>query len=330
MEKIFDFIDEARQDLWRHKHNEIMALVDPKTNKVYDHMVSRVHCPICDIDDVVWVFEKLVIVFNRLFGTKKSYTVTEGELVEMLKIGAKEGAIEKHERELIENVLEFNDIKVEEVMTPRVGIEALDINMNIQDAVNFVKKHSHSRLPVYEKNLDNIVGIISIKDLLKAFDECSPKKKLGNLELSVPLEVPLSKKINKLFKEFQRKHMHIAIVIDEYGGTAGLVTLENLLEEIVGDIADETDVHEKPIEIVDKRTIIANGKALVEDINDFFKVKFGANERDTLNTLIIEHIHRFPREGEVIKFPHGRIEILEMSKNVVKKVKIHKKRRKIK
>ena len=274
----------------------------------------------------VWLFEKLVKLMNRIFGTKDGYTVTEGELVEMLKIGAQEGSIEKQEQELIENVLEFNDIEVEEVMTPRVTIEALDSEMTLQEAVDFVKKHSHSRLPVYIKNLDNIIGVISIKELLKHFDECSPRKKLKTLSLSIPLEVPVSKKINKLFREFQRKHIHIAVVIDEYGGTAGLVTIEDLLEEIVGDIVDESDLHEKPIEIIDKNTLIVKGDTLVEDINDFFRIKFGKNDRDTINTLILDHIHRFPRMGEVIKFSHGKIKILEIKKNVVKSAKVTKKR----
>ncbi len=273
---------------------------------------------------IVFLLEKVVKIVNKIFGSKNSFTVTEDELVAMLKIGAKEGAIEKHERELIENVFEFNDIIVEEVMTPRVSIEALDCEMNIGEAVDFAINHSHSRLPVYRDNLDNIIGVISIKDLLKCFDEYSPKKKLKTLSLQIPLEVPFSKKINNLFKEFQRKHLHIAIVIDEFGGTAGLVTMENLLEEIVGEIVDEFDIHELPIEVIDSRNVIAKGSTLVEDINDFFKIKFGKNERDTLNTLITEHLHRFPREGETITFPRVKVTVLNMNKNVIEEVKLTK------
>jgi len=277
---------------------------------------------------VVWLLGKIVDLVNFVFGNKKSFTVTEGELVAMLKIGAQEGSIEKHERELIENVLEFNDIKVEEVMTPRVAIEAIDSNMTIQEAVDFVIKHTHSRIPVYQNNIDNIVGVISIKELLRYFDECSPKKKIKSLKLPLPLEVPFSKKINKLFSEFQRKHIHMAIVIDEYGGTTGLVTLEDLLEEIVGDIVDEFDIHETPLEIIDNNNIIASGATLIEDINDFFKIKFGSNERDTINGYLTEHLHRFPREGEIVKFPNIKVLILKMGKNVIKNVKITKINRK--
>lgn len=273
---------------------------------------------------LILFFDIVVTLFSKLTGVKKGYTVTEGELVAMLKIGEEEGAIQKQEKEFIENVLEFNDIEVEEVMTPRVAIEAVHTEMTIQDAVDFAIKHSHTRLPVYEGNIDKIVGIISIKELLRYFDSFSSNKKLKNLKLAMPIEVPMSKKIDKLFREFQRRHQHLAIVIDEYGGTAGLVTLEDLLEEIVGEIVDEFDVHESPLEIIDSKTIIATGSTLVEDVNDFFRTKFGSNERDTINTMIIEHLHRFAREGEVIKFPRGEILILKMKKSVVSKVKITK------
>lgn len=273
---------------------------------------------------LVWFFDKIVVISNKLIGTEKQPSVTEGEIMAMLNIGIREGSIEKQERELIENVLEFNDIEVEEVMTPRVSIDALSSEMTIQEAVDYAIKHSHSRLPVYNKDLDHIVGVISIKELLRYFDECSPRKKLKSLKLNSPLEVPFSKKINKLFREFQRKHQHIAIVIDEYGGTAGLVTMENLLEEIVGDIVDEFDVHEIPIEVVDKNTIIVNGSFLIEDVHDFFRLKFWPDERDTLNTMIVDHIHRFPLEGEVIRLSRVTITILKMNKNMVSQVKIRK------
>ncbi|MBD3360472.1 DUF21 domain-containing protein [Candidatus Peregrinibacteria bacterium] len=277
---------------------------------------------------LVWFFDKIVKLANIFFGRKQPATVTEGEIVAMLKIGAKEGTIEKEEKELIENVLEFNDIKVGDVMTPRVVIEALDSEMTLKDAVDFAIKHTHSRLPVYEDDLDNIIGIISIRELLRDAEKYPSNKKLRNLKLNSPLEIPLSKKINKLFSEFQRKHQHIAIVIDEHGGTAGLVTMEDLLEEIVGEIVDETDVAEKPIDIVDPKTIIVKGNVLVEDINDFFHSKIWGDERSTINTVINNYLNRFPREGELVNFSMARVEILKMEKNAIKKAKIKKKKRK--
>lgn len=271
---------------------------------------------------LIWLFDKVVILANKMIGGKTGFTVTEGEIVAMLKIGAQEGTIEKHERELIENVLEFNDIEVEDVMTPRVNVEALDCEMTIQEAVEYVIRHSHTRLPIYKGNIDNIIGIVSVKELLRCYDHYSVNKKLKGIKFTSPLEVPLSKKINKLFREFQRRHLHMAVVIDEYGGTAGLVTLEDLLEEIVGEIVDEFDVPEVPIEVIDEDTIVAKGSTLIEDINDCLRIKFATDEHETINTFLTDFLHRFPREGEVVKFERAKVLVLKMKKNVVDKIKI--------
>lgn len=273
---------------------------------------------------LVWFFDKIVILANKFIGGKKAFTVTEGEIVAMLKIGAQEGTIEKHERELIENVLEFNDIEVDDVMTPRVNVEAVDCEMTIQEAVDYVIKHSHTRFPVYQGNIDNIIGVISVKELLWCYDHYSVNKKLKGVKLATPLEVPLSKKINKLFREFQRRHLHMAIVIDDYGGTAGLVTLEDLLEEIVGEIVDEFDISEVPIEVVDRDTIVAKGSTLIEDINDSLRIKFASDDHSTINTFLTDFLHRFPREGEVVKLERAKVLVLKMRKNIVDKVKITK------
>jgi putative hemolysin len=276
----------------------------------------------------VWFFERIVDFVGIVFGSKKGYSVTEGEIVAMLKIGEREGAIDKQEKEFIENVLEFNDIDVEAIMTPRVAIEAIDNSLTIKKAVDFVIRHSHSRIPVFEGTIDNIVGIISIKELLKYFNSLQPDTKISSLKLKPPLEVPTTKKINHLFREFQRKHVHIAIVLDEHGGTEGLITLEDLLEEIVGEIVDESDIDEKTMEIIDTKNILASGATLVEDINDFFQIKFAKNDHDNLNSLLAEKLHRFPREGEIVKFPRVRIQITKMRKNLVVTAKITKLARK--
>lgn len=271
---------------------------------------------------LVWFFEKIVDLVNRIMGVEKEYTVTEGELVAMLKIGAKEGSIEKHEKEFIENVLDFNDIKVEEVMTPRVDIDALNIEMTLGEAIDFAIQHPHSRLPVCDGGLDNIVGVLTIKNLLKLYRDYSGSKKLANVKIPTPLEVPFSKTINAVFKDFQMQRVHMAIVIDEFGGTAGLITMEDVLEEIVGDIHDETDLVERPFEVVNSKTILVSGDLEMEVINDFFRQEFGENDHDTVNSLVTEKLQRFPRVDEVVKFDRGTVKILEVEGNVVKKARI--------
>lgn len=276
-----------------------------------------------------WFFESLIRITNRISGGKKGNTVTEGELVAMLRIGIQEGTIEKQEKELIENVLEFNDIQVRDVMTPRVSIEALDCETSIQDAVDFAVKHSHTRIPVYKKSVDHVVGMISIKELLSYFDKYPPNKKIKSIKLMMPLEVPLTKKINTLFREFQKKHIHMAIVIDEFGGTAGLATLEDLLEEIMGEIEDEFDTVEAPIHVLDEYNLMAKGSTLIEDINDAFRLEFWPNNRDTINNMLVEYLHRFPREGEIVRFPYGKVLVVRTKKNMVHRVKITKFKKKM-
>lgn len=274
---------------------------------------------------VVLFFEMVVFLLNKLLGSKNYNTFTEGEVLAMLRIGEKEGMIERHEKEFIENIFEFNDITVEQVMTPRVAVEALNSSMSIKEAVDFAISHSHSRIPVYEKDLDHIIGVISIKELLDFYDKLPANKKLENLKLARPLEVPFSKKINRLFHEFQRRHIHIAVVIDEFGGTAGIVTLEDLLEEIVGEIEDEFDTEQSPMEVINHKTVNVRGSILMEDVNEFFHLNFWKNERDTVNTMVVEHLGRFPREGEVIAFPMGKVTVLQMKKNIIQRARIVKK-----
>ena len=149
-------------------------------------------------------------------------------------------------------------------------------------------------------------------------------KKLENLELKKPIVVPVSKKIDVLFNEFQHARTHLAIVIDEYGGTAGIVTLEDLLEEIVGEIIDESDIEEMPIRDVSEYEIIAHGITKLEDINDYMGIKIRGNEKEPISAFILDKLHRFPKEGEIIKLPHAKIKVLKMHNNKIVKVSIEK------
>ncbi|MBD3331141.1 DUF21 domain-containing protein [Candidatus Peregrinibacteria bacterium] len=273
---------------------------------------------------LVWFFEKIVELSHRVLGTKKVVTVTEGELLAMIKIGAQEGSIAKHEKEFIENVLEFNDIEVGEIMTARVNIVGLDSEITLSKAIKFAIKHSHSRLPVFKKNMDNIIGVLSTKDLLKFSQQYAGTKKLIDLPLSHPHEVPSSKKIYNLFKEFQTKFVHMAVVIGDFGGTAGIITLEDIIEEIVGDILDESDPKEVKMKVLDRRTIKVTGSVLMDDINDFFHFELSEDGHETVHSWLVDHVQRFPREGEVIKIDDFKITILSLQKRLVDQVLIKK------
>lgn len=275
---------------------------------------------------IIWFLDKIVQFLIKVLGDNaKNEHVSEEELKAIIDIGAEEGAILKAEKELLHNVLQFNDIHVEEVMTPRVEVDALPIESTLQEAIDFVIKKSHSRIPVYQDTIDNIIGIITIKDVLTMSEKYNTNKKLENIRLKKPIVVPVSKKIDVLFKEFQHAHTHIAIVIDEYGGTAGIVTLEDLLEEIVGEIIDESDIEEMPIKKIDDEKIIANGLTKVEDINEYLHINIIGNEKEPISAFILDELNRFPKNGEVIKLPHIRIKILKIIDNKIVSVSIEKK-----
>lgn len=278
---------------------------------------------------IIWFLDKIVkFMIRRLGSDVREEQISEEEIKALIDIGAEEGSIEKREKELLKNVLQFNDIQVEEVMTPRVSIDAIPIESTLQEAIDFVIHKSHSRIPVYKETIDDIVGIITIKDVLALSEQFHANKKLENIELKKPLMVPVSKKIDVLFREFQKARTHIAIVIDEYGGTAGLVTLEDLLEEIVGEIVDESDIEEMPIRAVSDYEISAHGITKLEDINDYLGIQLKGNEKEPISALVLDKLHRFPQEGEIVDFPHAEIKIVKMHKNKIARVNVSKKKKK--
>ncbi len=274
---------------------------------------------------LVWFFDSITKVLFKIFGEAPHTTVTEDEIKEMVKIGAAEGSINKQEREFIENVLQFNDIIVEDVMVHRTDMEAIPESFTLAEAADYAIAHSHSRLPVYGHNLDDIKGLITVKEILHYMDEHDEKTKISTLNLSHPYVVPLTQRINSLFREFQKRRTHIAIVVDERGGTEGLVTLEDLLEEIVGDIMDESDTEEDAVEKINDKTIIARGDAKVEDVYDSLKVTLHADMFETVNSVILEKLKRFPKRAEVIDFPQAKVQIFRMTGKKILSVKITKK-----
>lgn len=278
---------------------------------------------------LVWIFDLLVKALLRLSGAKSESLVTEDELKAFVSIGAEEGTIEKEEQELIENVLEFTDTRVEEIMVPRVDIQALSVDSTLHDVAVFVAEHHHSRVPVYKDSIDNVVGVLTIKTLMGHMHRDEMDHKLSDIDLLEPLKVPNSKKINELFHEFQKRRMHLAIVLDEHGGTGGLITLEDILEEIVGEIVDEFD-HEEEVAFIKigNTEVEANGKALVENINKELEIKIPCPEHKTISYFITEELGRFPKQGEVIEGKGFTVTIDEMKKHTIEKVSVEKVKRK--
>jgi len=254
-------------------------------------------------------FVKLLTVstngISKLFGISETdeETVTEEEIRMMVDVGEEKGSIDEEEKELINNVFEFNDKVVSEVMIHRKDIYAIDINSNINNILNELDEYKYSRIPVYEDNIDNIVGMLFIKDLIACINN-KEKAKISKLLREVYF-VSENKLINELFKELQRNKQQIAVVLDEYGGTAGLITMEDILEELVGNIFDEYDDEEKEYEQIDDSTFMIMGSVSIHDLRKILEVDIPEGDYDTLSGYLIELLGRIPDDDEkpVIETP---------------------------
>lgn len=306
-------------------------IVPKSLAQTYSKAVALLAAPLLQLllwifTPAVWILDLLVKAMLRLVGAEKQRNITEDELKAFVSLGAEEGTLEKDEKELIENVLEFNETRVEEVMVPRVEIKALPLDSTLQEAADFMIEHRHSRIPVYNETVDDIVGIITVKDMLAHLRKGRTTLTLKEVPLMKPIKVPASQKINPLFDEFQKRHLHIAVVLDEHGGTAGLITLEDILEEIVGEIEDEFDEEEEDnVRKIGSSEVEANGKALIEEIQELLDVHLDAPEHKTLSYYITEKLGRFPKRGEILEGEGFRLTVDEMNgPHTIAKVSIEK------
>jgi putative hemolysin len=223
--------------------------------------------------------------------------LTEEELRTLVDVGTSEGVVERAEREMIHKVFELEDTLVRSVMVPRTDMFCLDVATPVGQILPALREHLHSRVPVYERSIDVIVGILYTKDLLPHVAGLPPEFDL-RAHLHPPYFVPESKRADALLHEFQAKKLHLAIVVDEYGGTAGLVTLEDLLEELVGEIADEYDEPERLIHRVDANTFRVAGKLPIEGLNTAAGLAISSEGYDTVGGWVLDLFGRVPREGE--------------------------------
>ena len=248
-------------------------------------------------------FVKLLTVvtnaISRIFGVgeNEEETVTEEEIKMMVNQGEEKGTIEESEKELINNVFEFNDITVSEIMRHRKDIFAVDMRISNEELLDELsqEEYRYSRIPVYDETIDEIKGILYVKDILKNIKKKNFKVK--NL-IKEAYFVSQNRLINEVFKELQKNKMQIAIVVDEYGGTAGLVTMEDILEELVGDIYDEYDEEEKEYEKIDENTYILSGSLPIYDVNKLLDSGIPEGDYDTLSGFLQEELGRIPEDEE--------------------------------
>ncbi|MBO5479300.1 MAG: HlyC/CorC family transporter [Clostridia bacterium] len=237
-------------------------------------------------------------VVSKLFGVseKDEEVVTEEEIKMMVDEGEEKGSIEEEERNLINNVFEFNDITVSEIMTHRTDIYAVDINQNLNDLIEELDEYKYSRVPVYEGTIDEIKGILYLKDLLKYVKS----KKIVKLKTIIrpAYFVAQSKPINEVFRELQKNNNQMAVVLDEYGGTAGIVTMEDILEELVGDIFDEYDEIEKEYEKIDDNTYLISGSVTINELKKILEVPIPEGDYETLSGYLQDMLGRIPEDEE--------------------------------
>jgi CBS domain containing-hemolysin-like protein len=232
-------------------------------------------------------------------------------------------ALNEEEREMISSILDLSETTVDKIMVPRIDVIALDINSDLQTVLKLIKDEGHSRIPVYKETVDQITGILYTKDILSWLAEHKPEE--WNLPLLVKKchYVPIGKKINDLMKEFKLKHLHLAVIVDEYGGTAGIVTMEDILEEIVGDIQDEYDEEEKEVVRLDSNIYLIDPHIDLHDLNEELDLSIDEEaDYNTLGGLIYHEYGDVPQENTTFEYSGLRITILKMDNQRIEKVKI--------
>ena len=237
-------------------------------------------------------------IISKVFGVneKEDETVTEEEIRMMVDVGEEKGTIDEYEGDMINNVFEFDDIIVSEIMIPRTNIYALDVNMTIEEIINEMDEDfTYSRIPLYDEDIDNIEGFIHVKDLFLTSKEKNKKVKEIMKDIYY---VPETKPINELFAELRKNSKQMAIVIDEYGGTAGLVTIEDILEEIVGEIYDEYDNVEDYAKQIDESTFEFSGEIAIYEVEDMMGIEIEEGDYDTLSGFLVEILGKIPNEKD--------------------------------
>ena len=227
--------------------------------------------------------------------------LTEEELKMLVETGEEEGVLEEEEKEMIHSIFEFTDTVVRKVMTPRIDMKAVEVNEPVEELLKVIMDEGHSRVPVYEESIDNIVGVVHAKDVLRALHENGGTITIREL-MNPPYIIPENKKVDELLAEFKKSKIQMAIVVDEYGGTAGLATVEDLLEEIVGDIMDEYDVEEPMVEVIDENTAIADARTPIDDINELMGLELSEEEFDTIGGLVFGLVGKQPIQGEKVEY----------------------------
>jgi CBS domain containing-hemolysin-like protein len=273
---------------------------------------------------LIVTFDYLTRIVNRVTGGRSSIEtsyVTRNEIQNMIETGEREGVIEEDEREMLQRIFRFNNTIAKEVMTPRLDMEAVSADADIEEAIQACVQSAHTRLPVYDGSLDNIIGVVNVRDLIRE-RHYGPAETADLEDLIQPtLHVPESKNVDELLTEMRENRLRMVIVIDEFGTTEGLVTMEDMVEEIVGEILEGGE--EEPIEFVDDGTLLVNGEVNIDEVNEALDIDLPEGEEfETIAGFIFNRAGRLVEEGEAIDYDGTELRVEEVDNTRIKQARI--------
>lgn len=271
---------------------------------------------------ILTLSSRLVLKVIRQDKAPTGRGITEDEIIQIIAEGRKTGEFSKTEQELVTSVFEFSDVTVHKAMTPRTDISAVNIEWHTQKAIQFITEENFSRFPVYRDSIDNVIGLIYTRDIINVMQH-SDLIILHDI-MREPFFVPDSKKIPELLKDFQRKQIHMAIVLDDFGGTAGLITLEDIIEEIVGEIQDEYDAEEQEYRIQTDGSIIVSSRMTVDDFNKLVDSDLPEDSADTMGGFIYNHLGEIPSVNQVVELHGLKLVISEMTGHHIDLIRVVK------
>lgn len=276
------------------------------------------------LSPITFILLKISNILAKVFGNKNEEHkpfVTQEELISLVNMGHEEGVLAEDEKEMLENVFEFKDTPVRAIMTPRPDIISIDSNISYSELKQLFREDFHSRLPVCEESLDKIIGFIHVRDFaIQDFND-------ENFDLTKIIRKPYFtyelQSVTKLLKSMRQEHIQLAIVLDEYGGTAGLVSIEDLVEEIIGEIEDEHDLMEQDISKLNEQDYLIDGSTNIEDVNDYFDFELPEDDYDSIAGFLYSEFDRVPKENDSINYQNLRFTVKKMIKNRIETIFLH-------
>jgi len=258
------------------------------------------------------------LVSRLVTGRKK---ITAEEIHDFIEASEEEGLVNEEESEMIRSIFSLGSIIVREIMIPRTDMACVSVEASIREVLDTIISCGHSRIPVYEHSIDNIIGLLYAKDLLKCWGEQQEQVQVRRI-MRAPYFIPETKNLEQLLQEFKRKRVHLAIVIDEYGGTSGLITIEDLLEQIVGDIQDEYDSEEVLFTVNSDGSITADARMPVDELEEFFTIQIERDKFDSVGGLIFHLIGKIPTSGEIVEGAGLQLTIIEADERKIIRVRV--------